>query len=63
LGFVAAGVLCTWLFVGTTARADARAGGTAPVGRWPRRWLLAGLGCGAFGVALLMAHVVGAWLP
>jgi hypothetical protein len=55
---VAAAVVCTWVFVGSAARADgggtwrAVAGGAA----------LAAVSGAVVGVVLLVAHVVGLWL-
>lgn len=62
LALIVGAVLCSWLFVGTAARADARGGGTSRITRRSRAWLLAAVALSVVGMALIAAHVVGLWL-
>lgn len=62
LGCLAAAVVCSWVFVGTTARADVRGGGTSRISRRAGGWLLAALLLSAVGFGLIGSHVVGLWL-
>lgn len=57
---IVAGIMCTWAFVGTTVRADARGRGTRMT-RPSRLWLLAAIVLVGVGVGLLVRHVVGLW--
>ena len=57
---IALGIGCLWVFVGTTVRADTRAGGAQTrISRRSGVWLLAAIVDVVFGVGLLVAHVVG----
>jgi hypothetical protein len=62
LALAVAAVLCTWVFVGTTARADGRNGGTSRITRRSGGWALAAVVCSVVGVCLLLASVVRLWL-
>jgi hypothetical protein len=62
LVLVGAAVVCAWVFVGTTARADARAGAPTRVSRRSGGWLAGALVLVVVGVGLLIRHVVGLWL-
>jgi hypothetical protein len=55
-------LICTWVFVGTTARTDGRSGGTSRISRRSGWWLAAGFALSVVSVSLLVAAVVRLWL-